>query len=450
MPIGVQDSPHTTIYESQTLQHEALSSSSESSCQVNDEKWNHPRSNIAKTLATFWSFLIMGANDSAYGPLIPYLESYYNLSYTIVSLVFLSPLLGYATAAIVNERAHCAIGRRGVAFVSSLCHLIAYILNCVHPPYPVLVVSFIFAGLGNGLADSAWNAWIGNLHDANQLLGLLHGSYGVGAVISPLIASLLVADAGLPWYYFYYIMIGGATIEIFVCVACFWDSTGTSFQLAKKQQPGDTSEKAGLRRVLSTMPFARVTWICSIFLLGYVGVEVALGGWVVTFMKKVRHAAPFASSMTSTGFWLGITLGRVILGFVTPLIGEKIAISIYISLDIAFCLILYLVPNFYAGAVAVSLQGFFLGPLFPAVVIVTTKLLPKHLHVSAIGFAAAFGGGGAAVLPFIVGVLAQAKGVEVLMPFIIALSGAMLLLWNCLPRVPRDRSASANNDREAC
>jgi fucose permease len=33
--------------------------------------------------------------------------------------------------------------------------------------------------------------------------GLLHGFYGVGAVISPLIASLLVADAGLPWYYFY-------------------------------------------------------------------------------------------------------------------------------------------------------------------------------------------------------------------------------------------------------
>lgn len=32
-----------------------------------NEKWNHPRSNILKTLATFWSFLVMGANDSAYG-----------------------------------------------------------------------------------------------------------------------------------------------------------------------------------------------------------------------------------------------------------------------------------------------------------------------------------------------------------------------------------------------
>jgi hypothetical protein len=51
----------------------------------------------------------------------------------------------------------------------------------------------------------------------------------------------------------------------------------------------------------------------------------------VTFMKEVRHAAPFPSSMTSTGFWLGITVGRVILGFVTPLIGEKIAISVGLS-----------------------------------------------------------------------------------------------------------------------
>ncbi|CAG8010298.1 unnamed protein product [Penicillium olsonii] len=401
------------------------------------EKWNYPRSNIWKTLATFWSFLIMGANDSAYGPLLPYLEKYYDVSYTIVSLVFLSPAVGYISAAIINDRVHCALGRRGVAFVSSACHLIAYILNCVHPPFPVLVVAFIFAGLGNGLADSAWNAWIGNLDDANQLLGLLHGVYGIGAVISPVIASFLIADAGYAWYYFYYIMIGGAVVELFFTVACFWDSDGASFMEARKQEPGHDAETGGLRKILFTMPAARVTWICAVFLLGYVGIEVAVGGWIVSFMQKVRHASPFDSSMTSTGFWLGIAVGRIILGFVTPLIGEKIAISAYIALEIGFCIILYLVPNFYAGAIAVSLQGFFLGPLFPGVVVVTTKLLPKHLHVSAIGFAAAFGGAGAAVLPFLVGVLAEARGVQVLMPFIIALSGAILILWNFLPKMPR-------------
>ncbi|KAJ9481891.1 hypothetical protein VN97_g11564 [Penicillium thymicola] len=175
------------------------------------------------------------------------------------------------------------------------------------------------------------------------------------------------------------------------------------------------------------------------FLLGYVGVEVALGGWIVTFMIRVRQGSAFASGMTATGFWLGITVGRVVLGFVTPRVGEKVAISVYIVCSIGFGLVLWLVPQFYASAVAVSLQGFFLGPLFPGAVVIVTKLLPRHLHVTSIGFVAAFGGSGAAILPFAVGVLAQAKGVKVLQPFIIALSGAILITWLGLPRVAKVR-----------
>ncbi|KAB8260285.1 major facilitator superfamily domain-containing protein [Aspergillus pseudonomiae] len=397
------------------------------------ERWNHPRSNILKTAATFWSFLVMGANDAAYGPLIPYLEEYYNLSYTVVSLVFLSPLGGYTLAALLNNKIHTTLGRRGVAWISPGCHLLAYIVNCVHPPYPVLVVSFIFAGFGNGLADSAWNAWIGNMANANELLGLLHGLYGVGAVLSPLVATSLITEAKVPWYYFYYIMIGCAAIELAFCLFVFWDSTAAALREATTQEDGPGG---GLREAL-TKRSARVTWICAFFLLGYVGIEVALGGWIVTFMMRVRHGADFASGMVATGFWLGIACGRVVLGFITPRIGEKMAIIVYSLFAIACGLILWLVPNFYASAVAVSFQGFFLGPFFPAAVIVATKLLPRSLHVSAIGFAAAFGGGGAAVLPFVVGAIAQARGVQVLQPFIIGLSAGILLLWLGLPRLPK-------------
>jgi len=81
--------------------------------------------------------------------------------------------------------------------------------------------------------------------------------------------------------------------------------------------------------------------------------------------------------------------------------------------------------------------GFFLGPLFPAVMLVMSKLLPRSLHVSAIGFAAAFGGGGAAILPFAVGALAQAKGVQVLQPVIVALLAVITGLWLVLPRVSK-------------
>jgi fucose permease len=146
-----------------------------------------------------------------------------------------------------------------------------------------------------------------------------------------------------------------------------------------------------MKEALFTMPSARVTWLCALFLLGYVGIEVALGGWITTFMLRERQGSAFASGMTATGFWLGITVGRLVLGFVTPRIGEKLSIAIYLPLATGLELLFWLVPQFYVSAVAVALQGFFLGPLFPAAVVATTKLLPKHLHVSGIGFAAAFG-----------------------------------------------------------
>ena len=96
-------------------------------------------------------------------------------------------------------------------------------------------------------------------------------------------------------------------------------------------------------------------------------------------------------------------------------------------------------PQFYVGAVAVGLLGFFLGPLFPAAMVACTKLLPRHLHVSSIGFAAAFGGSGGAIFPYAVGALAQAKGVQVLQPFILALLAAITLVWLALPRLGKKK-----------
>lgn len=83
-----------------------------------------------------------------------------------------------------------------------------------------------------------------------------------------------------------------------------------------------------MKEALFSRTASRVTWLCAAFLLGYVGVEVALGGWIVTFMIRVREGAPFASGMTATGFWVGVTVGRVVLGFITPRIGERLAIAV--------------------------------------------------------------------------------------------------------------------------
>jgi len=150
-------------------------------------------------------------------------------------------------------------------------------------------------------------------------------------------------------------------------------------------------------------------------------------------MLKVRHGQPFAAGLVVMGFWLGLTFGRVILGFVTGKVGEKFAIAVYLVICMGLELCFWLIPNFVASAIFAAWLGFFLGPLFPAAIVVATKLLPRRLHVSAIGFAAAFGGGGAAVLPFAVGAIAQVKGVQVLQPIALALLAMILALWCLLP-----------------
>lgn len=380
----------------------------------------------------------MGANDAAYGALLPYLEEYYDLTYTIVSLVFLSPLIGYCASALLNNTVHLKFGQRGVAFLGPLCHLIAYAVMVAHPPYPVLVIVFAIAGFGNGLEDAGWNAWIGSMANANEVLGFLHAFYSFGATISPLVATSMITKANLQWFEFYYVMVGCSALELAFCLITFWGATAAVFRAQNPKTPG-SAQSSRMREALAKRPAARVTWLCAFFLLVYVGVEVALGGWIVTFMLRVRGGAAFASGMTATGFWLGMAVGRIVLGFVTPRIGEKLAIAIYLPICAVLELLFWLVPSFLLSAIAVAFQGFFLGPMFPGAVVAATKLLPKHLHVSAIGFAAAFGGGGAAVFPFAVGAIAQARGVQVLQPFVLALIVGCWICWMGLPRMGRKR-----------
>lgn len=154
----------------------------------------------------------------------------------------------------------------------------------------------------------------------------------------------------------------------------------------------------------------------------------------MTFMTQVRSGTTFASSLTSTGFWAGMTVGRMSLAFLTAWLGEFTSVLVYLGICVALELLFWLIPSFYVSAVAIAFLGMFLGPLFPTAIVLVTKLMPRELHVGSIGFATAFGGSGGAVFPFIVGALAQAKGVRALQPVVLAILVAISGLWMLVPR----------------
>ena len=90
--------------------------------------------------------------------------------------MFLAPFVGYTFSAILINRIHVHFGRFGVAVISPVCKIIAYAITCVAPPYPVIPVIFVLVGFACGLEDGAWNAWIGGMRNANELMGILHGA----------------------------------------------------------------------------------------------------------------------------------------------------------------------------------------------------------------------------------------------------------------------------------
>ncbi|KAM0566893.1 hypothetical protein ACHAP6_005540 [Verticillium nonalfalfae] len=395
------------------------------------QRWNHPRGNVPKLAFAFLSFIIAGLNDAAVGALIPYLEQYYDLNYTIVSLVFLTPFAGYSVAAFTNARIHMKYGQRGVAVMAPLCHIITYAVVATHPPFPVIVVIYAISGFGNGLTDACYCAWVGDMDKANQVQGFMHACYSLGALFAPLIATSMVVKAGLPWYTFYYIMIAISVLEWVGLTITFWHKTGAVYRAEHPRQDG--AQGAGTKDALKS----KVTWMCALFFFTYMGVEVGLGGWVVTFMLRVREAGAYASGISGSGFWAGMVAGRAGLGFVTERFGERLCISIYLVCCIALQLLFWLVPRFEVSAVAVAFLGFFLGPMFPGAVTVTAKLLPKDIHVSAIGFAMAMGGTGGTVFPFAIGAIAAKRGLLVLQPIILALIVVVAGVWLAFPRIKK-------------
>ena len=64
------------------------------------------------------------------------IQEHYGLTYLIVSLLFLSPFVGYTLSALLNDLLHRKIGQRGVGSLCACCHLTAYVIIACHPPYP--------------------------------------------------------------------------------------------------------------------------------------------------------------------------------------------------------------------------------------------------------------------------------------------------------------------------
>jgi fucose permease len=308
----------------------------------------------------------------------PQLERYYNASYLQISLLFLSPVAGFIISTLSNHFLHVSVGRRGVAIIAGASQCVAYAISSFHPPYYGLVLAFTFIGLASGVKTASWNTFIGGLENVNEVLGLLHGAYGLGATLMPLFASNVLAK-GWQWYMIYYVLVSIAASDMIITTLVFRTHNvskylemyelQTTSEATGEPEGRDTAEGTHIATSKSTRSKGlaltvkclknKVVILCSFYLLAYVGSEVALGGWLVTFMIKVRGGDVYHSGIVASGLWAGITLGRIVLGFVTGRFfkTEKNAAVCYIIAAMALELMFWLIPSFVSSAVCAAFLG---------------------------------------------------------------------------------------------
>ncbi len=294
------------------------------------------------------------------------------------------------------------------------------------------------------------NTFAANLHNGTKMLGAMHGSYGVGGTIGPLIATAMVTKGGFIFSRYYLLTLSVTLFNLFFAGWSFWHyeaEMGITLltpmeRIASRMQIGSVPrEESHVREQFAGMLKAfksKTVILGALFIFAYQGAEVSISGWVISFLIATRHGNPSAVGYVTSGFWAGITLGRFLLSHPAHKMGEKIFVYGVVVGAGVFELLVWWVPNVVGDAVAVAIVGLLLGPVYPCATVVFSRAIGRKEQLSSLSVISAFGSSGGAVAPFTTGILAQAAGTWVLHPIAIGLFVVMLGCWFCLP-TPRKR-----------
>ncbi|PVH93821.1 MFS general substrate transporter [Periconia macrospinosa] len=400
------------------------------------------KTNILKLIAAGFAYFFAGANDGSLGALTPYILHTYGIGTEYIALIYASTFIGWIAAAVTNSHVSQYLDLGAILTVGSLIQLSAHLLRFWNPPFGLYVVTFFIQALGMGYQDSHGNTFVASIKGAHRWLGMIHAMYALGSLVSPFVATPLAArlsphsDSSGRWTLFYLFLVGIGSINALATAWTFRDT------LKLRRKPEVTAgadqtksrSKTATRAIMDTLKSPPV-YLLSMFYFFMLGVGITAGGWVVEYLVSARAGRLPDVGYVPSGLWGGIFLGRVFLAEPTHRFGERRMTMGYCVLILALQLIFWLIPNIVSSAVAISLLGFFFGPMFATGMSIATKLFPKQIQPTALGFVFVLAQAGGALFPAITGVVASKAGVKVLQPMLVGLIVAMSVAWALVPKV---------------
>jgi len=338
---------------------------------------------------------------------------------------------GTVISSLLSDRLTRRFGAGLVTAVSVLMTAAALFGFSVSSSFWLLLIWAVPYGLGAGAIDAALNNYVA-LHYASRHMNWLHCFWGVGAAISPYIMGHALTG-GLGWEGGFRIV---SIIQVVLTAVLFaslpmWKNRSASGESSGKE----STQKARTLTLRQTFAIPGVPTVLIMF-FAYCALEQTCGLWASSFLVQHRGIDTDTAARFASLFFLGITFGRFLCGFVADRLGDKLMIRVGIIVAVTGIIMVLLpletdVPAL-AGLVVV---GFGCAPIYPAVIHSTPEHFGRENSQAIIGVQMASAYMGTTFMPSLFGVLSEWLSIGIYPVFLLVFALLMAAMSERMNRI---------------
>ncbi|MBR3839669.1 MAG: MFS transporter [Erysipelotrichales bacterium] len=371
----------------------------------------------------YLSFISLGLPDSLLGSAWPIMYQEFNVPVSYMGIVSVIISLGTIISSLQSDRLTKWIGTAKVTAISVMMTAVALFGFSISTSFYHLLLWAIPYGLGAGSVDAALNNYVA-LHYESKHMSWLHCMWGVGASIGPYIMGYALTNT-YSWnkgYLYISIIQLVLTICLFLSVPIWKKSNGSNQENKKVLSLKEILAIKGTKEVM-------IMFFC------YCALESTTGLWASSYLVLNNGLnAEMAASYASL-FYIGITIGRAISGFITMKLNDTQMIKLGQSIILIGLLFILFKQTTVIGLVLVGLGC---APIYPCIIHSTPAFFGSDNSQAIIGVQMASAYVGTCLMPPVFGLVADNISVGLLTWYLLLILMIMIFMHSKLLDVVRN------------
>ncbi len=357
----------------------------------------------------YLGFISLGLPDSLLGAAWPVMRQSFGVPVSYMGLVSMIISGGTIVSSLLSERLTKRFSTRVVTIASVFLTAAALFGFGTASEFRHLCLWGVPYGLGAGAIDAALNNYV-SLHYTSRHMSWLHCFWGVGTIISPYVMSYALSHS--VWNDGYRIV---SFIQLGIVIVLI--ATLPLWNVHKKElSQGESGKILGVKGAL------KIKGVPCLLLgfFAYCAAEATSMLWISSYLVNVRNVPEKTAAAFGSLFFIGITAGRFVSGFISDRLGDRNMIRLGFSIAVfgLVCVILPVETDIFALSGFVIL-GSGCAPVYPSIIHSTPANFGAENSGAIIGVQMASAYIGSTFMPPLFGVLSNLTGLA-LMPFYIA------------------------------